>query len=168
MNIIIWKRIKGFETRYLISSAGNVRSLYRNKNLSIKINPDGYEFIHLSRGGRQTLRYIHRLVAEHFIENKYSLPEVNHVNGNKSCNESWNLQWCTRFQNIQHSWAIGLRLRCSLKGERNPSSKLRAIDVIDIRRLLNAGESGVSLARKYDVTPTQITHIKKRKAWKEI
>ena len=43
--------------------------------------------------------------------------------------------------------------------------KLSADDVKEIRRRLQAGEKGASLAREYDVTRTHISDIKNEKCW---
>ena len=49
----------------------------------------------------------HRLVAEHFIDNHYCLPEVNHKDGNiLNCNVN-NLEWCTKEYNELHSRKYG-------------------------------------------------------------
>jgi hypothetical protein len=50
------------------------------------------------------------LVAETFIGPKPGKGyEVNHKDGNKKNNNLDNLEWCTRSQNIKHSFNIGLR-----------------------------------------------------------
>lgn len=38
---------------------------------------------------------VHRLVAQHFIENPDNLPVVDHINENKMCNRADNLRWTT-------------------------------------------------------------------------
>lgn len=49
----------------------------------------------------------HRLVAEHFISNPLNLPEVNHIDNNKSHNYVSNLEWVTRKENELHSRKFG-------------------------------------------------------------
>ena len=55
--------------------------------------------VKLSANGKKFHKYVHRLVAETFIPNPENLPEVDHINGNKSCNTVSNLRWVTGKQN---------------------------------------------------------------------
>ena len=52
---------------------------------------------------------VHRLVAKAFIPNPNSYDEVNHIDGDKSNNCMWNLEWLSRKNNVSH--AIANRLR---------------------------------------------------------
>lgn len=112
--------IKGYEGLYEISNKGNIKSLqkYRGTGYSCfiperlmqpKSNGLGYLRIFLSKNSIKEPFYIHRLVAQHFVENSDGLPEVNHENGDKNCNEYWNLKWCTRKENEEHAWNTGLK-----------------------------------------------------------
>ena len=65
-------------------------------------NHNGYVYITLGRFGRKRL---HRVVAQTFIENPNNLPEVNHIDEDKTNNNVSNLEWCDRQQNAQHSLA---------------------------------------------------------------
>lgn len=49
----------------------------------------------------------HRLVAEHFIPNPNGLPEVNHIDCDKSHNFVDNLEWISRRDNELHSRVCG-------------------------------------------------------------
>lgn len=120
----IWKDIKGYEGKYQISNYGRVKSLnYRNthkeKILTSFDNGNGYLHIGLRNGNiKKDQRYIHRLVAETFINNPDNLPCVNHKDENKQNNFVWinddgsvdfdksNLEWCSYKYNLQYSDVI--------------------------------------------------------------
>ena len=162
------KNICNYEGLYKIDENGNVFSVRNNKFLKRMTFPSGYEYVHLCNGkGKTKLFRVHRLVAEAFIPNPDNSPEVNHKDGNKQNNSVDNLEWCTNLENIQHSVKTGLR---NAKGENNPSAKLTAKDVENIRKeyVPNSKEFGtVALARKYGVSNVMIGKIIRYKCWVE-
>lgn len=89
----IWKDIKGYEGKYLISNTGKVKSLTYNKLLK-PVLQNGYLYIHLCKNSKDKVYLLHRLVAQHFIPNPDNLPEVNHKDENKVNNDASNLEWC--------------------------------------------------------------------------
>lgn len=52
-------------------------------------------------------KYVHRLVATHFVPRVDGKTIVNHKDGNKLNNRADNLEWCTQAENIAHSIANG-------------------------------------------------------------
>ena len=70
----------------------------------------------LSKQGDKKKAYtVHRLVASMFIENHSAYKDVNHKDGNKKNNNVSNLEWCTRSQNIKHSYSALKRKRTGKK-----------------------------------------------------
>ena len=55
------------------------------------------------------LEYVHRIVALAFLNNPNGLPEVNHIDGDKSNNNVANLEWVSRSDNTKHAIKLGLR-----------------------------------------------------------
>lgn len=105
----IWKDIKGFEGCYQVSNYGNIKSFMKDENgsiLSNSIGKEGYAYVMLV-GEKNVLRRIHRLVAEHFLDEDASRPYVNHINGVKNDNRVENLEWCTQLENVRHAIKIG-------------------------------------------------------------
>ena len=94
-----WADICGYEGRYRISTNGNVFSLIYNKMLSPFNCGYGYLNVGLRNNGKTKLFRIHRLVAEAFIKNPNSYPEVNHIDEDKRNNRVDNLEWCNRKYN---------------------------------------------------------------------
>ena len=104
----IWKKIKGY-SNYEISNLGRVKSLNSKKILNQYESQSGYLNVWLyNKGKRQGFR-VHRLVAQQFIEKTSDNLEVNHIDNDKKNNCTSNLEWCTRGQNIKHSFDNGYR-----------------------------------------------------------
>ena len=92
------KEIKGWEN-YTVDEFGNVFSKKSGKFLRPFINKFGYLGVNLFENGKRKYFFVHRLVAEHFVENKENYKEVNHIDENKLNNYFENLEWCTRKYN---------------------------------------------------------------------
>lgn len=103
----IWETIEEFPD-YKVSNKGRIMNT-RNHNL-IKPFDDGrgYNSIHLYKDKKRYTRKVHRLVAEAFVEGKCEGYEVNHIDGFKKNNFAYNLEWCTKSENIKHAYYIGL------------------------------------------------------------
>lgn len=101
-----WKYIEGYEEKYRVSDKGEVQ-YWENKEEEWKTKAtkenksNGYYRVRLSKSGRRKLKYVHRLVAEAFIENTENKETVNHKNGDKKCNYVGNLEWMTQEENNQ-------------------------------------------------------------------
>ena len=119
----IWKPINGYEGIYEVSNLGNVRSVdrvvkqmhnggvvcnhkYRGKVLKGGKDQNGYRHLILcNKDRKRKTALVHRLVAEAFIPNPDSLPQVNHLDENKLNNRVDNLEWTTHKENTQYSVA---------------------------------------------------------------
>jgi hypothetical protein len=121
----LWKDIKGYEGMYQVSNYGNVRSLDRYDSigrfktgtiLSEGDNGNGYKNVQLYKDGQGRMYYVHRLVAEAFIPNPDNLPQVNHMDEDKSNNCVTNLEWCTNEYNSNYG-NHNLKLSLAHKGK---------------------------------------------------
>lgn len=112
----MWKPVVGYEGLYEVSNKGNVRSLNRTipyksqgkravaygKQLHAVRNKAGYCRVNLCNDGKHSAKFVHRLVAEAFIENPANLREVNHKDENPSNNVVENLEWCDSAYNNKY------------------------------------------------------------------
>ena len=97
-----WKDIINFEGLYKISSDGEIVNIARNKIL--EPNKSGrYLYYSLYKNGNPLYKYLHRLIAESFVENVDNKPQVNHIDGNRRNNKINNLEWVTASENITHA-----------------------------------------------------------------
>lgn len=164
-----WKDINGFEGLYQVSSSGRVKSLDRivdnhmggcysikGRIISASNNGTGYLFLNLCKNGVHHRYYIHRLVANAFIENPLNHKQINHKDEDKENNNVSNLEWCnSRYNNTYGSRLDRLSkkrgkavLQYSLSGEflKEFTSITRAakeshVDTASIRKSINENSS---------------------------
>lgn len=105
----MWKDIPTWEDTYEINENGEVRNKITGNYIKGDINNAGYCRVCLYKKPRKQRYFRHRLVAELFIPNPNNLPEVNHINGDKTKNCASNLQWCDRTCNEREAHRIGLK-----------------------------------------------------------
>lgn len=101
----VWRFIND---KYRVSNLGRVMN-DKYKILSQKTNKCGYKEVNIKIDGKFKTQLVHRLVAKAFIDNPDNKPQVNHINGDKTCNRVENLEWITNDDNIKHSIKTGLR-----------------------------------------------------------
>jgi len=98
-----WKPIQNYESYYLASTFGRIRSNYNRVILmTFKADKDGYLLIGLTKNRKQSTFRVHRLIADTFIPNLDNLPEINHKDLNKQNNRVDNLEWVTGRENKKH------------------------------------------------------------------
>ena len=87
---------------------GKVEWLRKGQVLKPRDNGHGYLRVNVKVDGKLTTKYVHRLVAETFIQNLDNLPEVNHKDCNRANNNVENLEFCTRSYNRQYREKYGV------------------------------------------------------------
>lgn len=97
----MWKDVIGFEDSYQINEYGEVKNKEDGSLLKFILSGSGYKFYKFK--GDRNNHYAHVLVANHFIPNIHSKPEVNHIDHDKLNCHVDNLEWVTRKENMEKS-----------------------------------------------------------------
>lgn len=142
----IWKDVIGYEGLYEVSNFGRIKSkervvnnskgkrIVKSKILSPFISNSGYYAIVLHKTRPVfKLNYIHRLVANAFLPNKNNLEQINHIDGNKLNNNVFNLEWCSRSDNIKHAIKIGLISKDTLIEQIKQMNKIVRKPILQIK-----------------------------------
>ena len=112
----------------------------RGKPMKGHIDRCGYREVILSYyPDFQKNALVHRLVLSTFnpIENM-EFYDVNHINGNKLDNRLENLEWCTRSQNIKHSYEHELQTKVT-----NPHGTYRVLTKNDLDAIIQLHKFGL-------------------------
>lgn len=102
------KEITEFNGAYFVSNDGFVTNKAMKKLKPAANKRTGYCQLNLYKDKRPVMRYVHRLVAEAFVDNPTGAREVNHKDGNKLNNAADNLEWVSRSANMLHAYKNGL------------------------------------------------------------
>lgn len=136
MNTEIWKSITGYEGLYEVSNLGRVKSLKFGKERIIKPWKDkkGYLRVNLYRNGKMKYFLVHRLVATAFIPNPFGFTEINHRDENPSNNVESNIEWCSKWYNINYGTRTA-RAAVSLTNHPAKSKPVEASKYEDFRTI---------------------------------
>lgn len=168
-NLEIWKDAPGYEGLYKVSSHGRIISLSIRKHGQemapyIQLNSKGgYKRYYFTKEGKKKAISGHIFVARLFVPNPLNLPEVNHIDNDRTNNHYLNLEWTTRKGNCEHA-SRQKRYRIA-KGADSPHAKLDDKKVIEIR----ASSLPISFfADKFGVDPATVHAARIGKTWAHV
>lgn len=93
---------------YFVNKNGEVfsRKFNKTKKMSLSKTSKGYLCVRFSFNGVAKTFFVHRLVAETFLNKEEGRDYVNHIDSNKFNNCVDNLEWCTHMENNCHRYLI--------------------------------------------------------------
>lgn len=158
--------------KFKISNYGRVINCSRDKEyLRKKTFINGYETISLKQeiNQKSTSRYVHKLVASHFLE-KQSEEKIYviHLDYNKENNTLENLKWATKREKELHqfnnpNWEEIVKKRGRKIG------KLTEGKVKIIKRQLKNNRTRITMiAKRFGVSDMQIHRIKSGENWSHV
>ncbi|MDO1500173.1 NUMOD4 domain-containing protein [Winogradskyella maritima] len=156
--------------KYKISNYGRIINCKGEQEVLVKktyIN--GYQNLPLKqkRNGKLTSRYVHKLLAEHFLEKNDGVCVI-HLNYDKTDNRIENLKWATKREKELHqfnnpSWEQVVEKRGKKIGKLNEGK------VKIIKRQLKNNKTRISMiAKRFGVSDTQIHRIKRGENWSSV
>lgn len=162
-----WVNIPNYEGIYMASSLGRIMSLLSGKQkiLKTRLKDNGYEIVNLWKDKKPKTHHVHRLVASSFFGEIKNGLTINHKDFNKTNNKIDNLEVVTMKENTVHAVKAKRRNESYKKGSNNGRSKLTEKDIERIRSLEVVG---LQIAKMYNVSPTVVYSILKRKSWKHV
>lgn len=159
-----WKEIP-YTKGYYISNFGRVKiekchkypdGIIKDNNSGFYEDKDGYfKLSYRMINGKSTASFIHRLVAQAFIDNPNNKKIVNHKDSNRKNNKVTNLEWCTDKENVHHAFIKGNRKHCL---DVPKQSKLTPYQVSQINNLRQY-YSLKKVADLYNISYTSIKNI---------
>ncbi len=124
--------------------------------------PTGRVYFNMTYLGFTKSVLVNRVIALRFLPNPDSLPQVNHMDGDKQNNALSNLEWSSGSDNEKHAHRTGLK---SGRGSANSNASLQASQVLEIRASIDPVKV---LAERYGVSPSTINSIVRRISWKHL
>ena len=171
-----WKSIQfddkiSEKEKYKVSNYGRILNCKGESEILVKATYiNGYQNlpVRLKKTGKPTSRYVHKLVAQHFLEQNDGVYVI-HLNYNKKDNRVQNLKWATKQEKEQHQFSNPeFKERASQKTGRVTNAKLTETRVKLIKRKLNDPNRRTRLkmiAKQFGISEMQLRRIKTGENW---
>lgn len=174
-----WRPVLGYEGIYEVSDKGEVRSCDRTiltshgvrrrrlgQGIRSRVNGRGYLDFHAWNTGTARRITVHVCVAEAFHGKRPSGMEINHKDGCKTNNCAGNLEFVTHAENIEHATRTGLMTsRSPTTDNLSPNAKLNSPEVAEIKALIDGGLGNEAIAKRFRVSSSCISKIRRKKRW---
>ncbi len=177
-----WREIKfpkdSLRNKYAISNKGRIISYDENIEQGVVLKGSitgGYPTLNIKPGGKDKTLYIHRLVAENFLEKSAKTKSfVIHIDYDKLNNDYKNLKWVTRSELIAHQASNPnvIEHRAKLNSvPRDRGHKLTIGKVKEIKRMLSNPNRRLKMkqiAEKFGISEMQLYRIKSGENWSHV
>ncbi len=171
-----WKAIPDF-LGYEVSNQGRVRSFHRTNSKSFSMDKpqrilkpvwgrSGYLVVRLFQNNRGYDFRVHRLVLSVFISPCPLGSVSRHLDGNRANNYLSNLRWGSHSDNVADKKRHGTFYYAI--GEGNGQAKLKDIQIRQVRDMVAQGCPQRKIAKIFDISQGNISHIVSRRTWRHI
>lgn len=153
--------------KFKISNYGRILNCKGEKEFLVKVSfINGYQNLPLKQrvNGKSTSRYVHKLVAQHFLEQNDGI-HVIHLNYDKTDNRLDNLKWATKREKELHQFA---NPEYENYARKRGSVKLTETKVKLIKRKINDPNRRTRLkmiAKQFGISEMQLHRIKTGENW---
>lgn len=163
------KPVEGYPD-YLIYDDGRVWSNKgKGRFLKLSVNRNrGWLTVELyAPGAKGKTFHIHRLVAEHFIDERNGGYEVHHSDSNTTNNHVSNLRWAKRDYDHLGRNEKGTSPRSRIMNNVHHWQKLTSETVLEIVKILQEAKlDHAAIGEKFGVTSGTISHINSGRNWR--
>lgn len=167
-----WKEIKfddkiSKNEKYKISNFGRIINCKGATEKLVKVTYiNGYQNLPLKQevNKKLTSRYVHKLIAEHFLEKKDGVYVI-HLNYDKKDNRLENLKWATKEEKEKHQFSNPEYKEAS---KRRRYSKLSEAKVRLLKKKINDPNRRTRLkmlAKQFGISEMQLYRIKSGENW---
>ncbi len=172
----IWKDIEFDEgiskrEKFKISNYGRILNCKGAKEYLVNETfVNGYTALHVRQtSGKSTRRYVHKLVAQHFLEQNDGIYVI-HLNYDKTDNRVINLKWATKEEKERHQFSNPKYKEFKRKKIR-ASAKLTEAKVQLIKKKINDPNRKTRMkmiAKRFGISEMQLYRIKRGENWGDV
>lgn len=155
----LWRNVVGSEGKFEVSNQGEIRKVASGSLVKLTTTAAGYLCCGVSFAGRRKTRRVNIMVAEAFIGPRPDGHEVGFIDNCKTNCRLSNIHYGTPKELADY------RLR---NGFKQPSAKLTANEVLEIRRLINSRVKFETIAAQYGVSYGTVKKVSSRSTWAHI